>query len=687
MKNRLFTSVLLIILLFASLAVYSKDSKRVILEPKKCMFDGYTAPVEKNAPSTFNSALTIDKFWLDHTDGGSEYYLGSGAASDTFAVWFEGAGACSIHTIHTSWYDADGNNSLLFYVWDVSADAPYPGFSVGRGEFDSTKTVLGDVIAGPIPITPTGYGWNSFDLKDYVAEIPFFGEIDGTPAPFFVGYVKLGEIPHPLADGSAGTKGYNYTWFCGPWTDGKWGGYHSIIELMMKLEVSYPFGAKPIITDILNLSSTYDGNRDITVTANIVDDETVAGAWLLWAVNGNVPTDSLAMTEGANNIYTAVFNPAASLGDEVHYWVSAKDNLGGYSRETPNVITFTVVAPENPDAQVLLVDDGSAYQFDYTRFYEEVLDSLHITYEYWDAGANNGIDYTVTTAGWTVALVDGWGASTMTTREYDANQAWAAFLTSGHGLLYIDQDYFFGNGEGDVPVFVAGDFAYDFFGIASGINDPATTDTLIIGVADDPITGFASAEAVPFRPGDWGLSNYMDYITARTEADDIWSGDDTYNDCGIKYDGGTFKTVHAPFLAQALNDTTGYTDSTMVYSEAFFNFIKNSMIWFGIEVGIKEVNNDLIPEEFSLSQNYPNPFNPVTNITYNISKAVDVNITVYSITGEKVATLVNGKRPAGSYTITWDGLNNANSKIASGIYFYTINAGDFTATKKMVLLK
>ncbi len=88
------------------------------------------------------------------------------------------------------------------------------------------------------------------------------------------------------------------------------------------------------------------------------------------------------------------------------------------------------------------------------------------------------------------------------------------------------------------------------------------------------------------------------------------------------------------------------------------------------------------PIEFALEQNYPNPFNPNTTISYSVAKNGFVNVSVYNLLGEKVATLVNATQEAGRYDLTFDASN-----IPSGIYFYSIEAGDFTAVKKMTLLK
>jgi hypothetical protein len=91
---------------------------------------------------------------------------------------------------------------------------------------------------------------------------------------------------------------------------------------------------------------------------------------------------------------------------------------------------------------------------------------------------------------------------------------------------------------------------------------------------------------------------------------------------------------------------------------------------------------NIIPKEYSLSQNYPNPFNPVTNIKYQLPKDGFVTLKIYDITGREIAKLVNEQKPAGNYTVAFNGSN-----FASGVYFYRIQAGDFVQVKKMVLIK
>jgi hypothetical protein len=88
------------------------------------------------------------------------------------------------------------------------------------------------------------------------------------------------------------------------------------------------------------------------------------------------------------------------------------------------------------------------------------------------------------------------------------------------------------------------------------------------------------------------------------------------------------------------------------------------------------------PVEFNLSQNYPNPFNPNTMIEYSIPQNSFVSLKVYNSIGQEVATLVNSEANAGRYSATFDA-----ARYSSGVYFYTLTAGSFTQTHKMVLMK
>ena len=94
--------------------------------------------------------------------------------------------------------------------------------------------------------------------------------------------------------------------------------------------------------------------------------------------------------------------------------------------------------------------------------------------------------------------------------------------------------------------------------------------------------------------------------------------------------------------------------------------------------------NSSVPEAYNLLQNYPNPFNPSTRINYKLRNSNYVTLKVFDLLGKEVATLVNEKQNAGSYAVDF---NSSEFNLTSGIYFYTLNAGEFKETRKMVLVK
>ena len=95
----------------------------------------------------------------------------------------------------------------------------------------------------------------------------------------------------------------------------------------------------------------------------------------------------------------------------------------------------------------------------------------------------------------------------------------------------------------------------------------------------------------------------------------------------------------------------------------------------------------VVPEEFALAQNFPNPFNASTTIAFQLGLPSRVELSIYSINGQRVRTLISGSLPAGHHRLQWDGRNERGESVASGAYLYQLSAGDFVATRQLMLLK
>ena len=108
---------------------------------------------------------------------------------------------------------------------------------------------------------------------------------------------------------------------------------------------------------------------------------------------------------------------------------------------------------------------------------------------------------------------------------------------------------------------------------------------------------------------------------------------------------------------------------------------------FDIGYMLSSENELNIPDVFALHQNYPNPFNPVTTIRYDVPEQSNVRVEIYNVIGQKVAELVNRSHQPGFYAVNWDGTNMTGSLLGSGMYFYKIEADQFAAVKKLLLVK
>lgn len=165
---------------------------------------------------------------------------------------------------------------------------------------------------------------------------------------------------------------------------------------------------------------------------------------------------------------------------------------------------------------------------------------------------------------------------------------------------------------------------------------------------------------------------------------------DSLNGYVIGQGGIIYKTVNG--------GTTWYTQSSGTTSSLSLLFFVNSQTGYisggnssirfilkttdgGGPVSIQPISSE-IPANFSLSQNYPNPFNPSTNINFQMSKTNHVKLSVFDLLGREAAVLVNEELSPGEYNVDFDGAN-----YPSGIYYYRLQTGDFTETRKMVLIK
>jgi glucuronoarabinoxylan endo-1,4-beta-xylanase len=161
-----------------------------------------------------------------------------------------------------------------------------------------------------------------------------------------------------------------------------------------------------------------------------------------------------------------------------------------------------------------------------------------------------------------------------------------------------------------------------------------------------------------------------------------------------------FCFILIPFLSQVHAQTFSVkgtiTASTIAVQNASVTFIDNSDTtkkysaltdatgFYQIDVITSVISKSNLPTKFQLEQNYPNPFSSSTNISYKLNQKSNVQVNIYDILGRVVRKFTGGEQPTGSHSIIWDGLNNLGEKLATGIYFYRVQAGGEVQVKKMI---
>ena len=244
--------------------------------------------------------------------------------------------------------------------------------------------------------------------------------------------------------------------------------------------------------------------------------------------------------------------------------------------------------------------------------------------------------------------------------------AWKDYRTHSHGDIYAQM--------------------YDSLGARVGSNFKVNDDT-----GDD--TG--SVGNTPLAVAMAGSGKFViTWDEKRNGTSDIYA--QKYNSSGDPLDSNYLvPNLHYASFAQeypavAANDDSIYFTWQDNRRAKGWDIYAKVVDWIWTEVDENEEVN--LPHTFELSQNYPNPFNPSTTIQFRVQglrfrEPVHTTLRVYNILGQLVRTLVDEEKPPGNYTVIWDGKDEKDKEVASGIYFYQLKTKDYTATRKMILLR
>jgi hypothetical protein len=326
-------------------------------------------------------------------------------------------------------------------------------------------------------------------------------------------------------------------------------------------------------------------------------------------------------------------------------------------------------------------------------------------FDTWDATSDGPAEDVLLNMYDYIVRVDGGGGPI--NLDADVFQAWLASGTAEKMKhLFWSSQEFLGAENGWVDATYAADdwhnmylgigsVVHDLQYVATGVNPPADPWP-VNAVLDDPITGAlakfcadSSFQLVHHPAYELGYGDWSDNVEPGPGAVTCITDSASGVSMGVWKDGTTTKTVFLALDQIALDINPPYGTPGYVWPEYGFpsyatglSILEHTLVWFNAPTAVDDNVEPGVITDYSLSQNYPNPFNPETKISFSIAKTGNVSLAVYNVVGQKVANLVNGQKAAGKYQITW----NAND-LASGVYFYRLEVGDYSNTMKMMLLR
>ena len=225
------------------------------------------------------------------------------------------------------------------------------------------------------------------------------------------------------------------------------------------------------------------------------------------------------------------------------------------------------------------------------------------------------------------------------------------------------------------------------------INPPELND---FGLSSDTINTSLNAVAVIYNLSATSYDNYLASYTVRLilNGGPIHGGE-LFEDSGV-FNTGNFEANKSGTFLFPIGSSEGQWNVRVILTdddnnqtnlgpnELGQNDFQNFII---VSNSLMSSNDDLVPKNFYLYQNHPNPFNPFTKLNYDLHEDSFVSITIYDMLGNVLKNVVNTNQSSGFKSIQWNATNNHGQPVPAGIYLYTIEAGEFRETKKMILLK
>jgi len=348
-------------------------------------------------------------------------------------------------------------------------------------------------------------------------------------------------------------------------------------------------------------------------------------------------------------------------------------------------LTFKVKDPSNSDSlivvqrlnlgtpKILLVDNDNLHFEEYETYYTDIFDSLKLPYVYYcrDTMGTPGSEYlNFENIVWFSSF------DSLSSSDVDFLES---YLDGGGRLFLTGQNIAEGLASGPDSLFLRDYLKCDYdssqnrYAWLYGIDGSYIgSDSLRLLLSFDGASNQDSRDLL--KDIDPEASANLFYVY----------GGEVQGVAGLEYI-GNYKLVFWAFGLEGLTSISPVVSTRLQAMQKVLDFLENGI---STDVEDEQEISDQVPRQFALDQNYPNPFNPQTRISYQLDRSTDnVTLKVYNILGQEVRTLVNEPQDAGFYEVVWDSRDDSGNPVATGIYFYRLQADNLTETRKMVLLK
>jgi len=456
------------------------------------------------------------------------------------------------------------------------------------------------------------------------------------------------------------------------------------------------FNSSPYLyIDVTILNTTLSSGGQTLIA--IVDDgipggnPNVASVNLLWSTDGMTSWDSTAMVNTTGDEYVADI-PGQSPSTIIDYYVKATD-INGNAFTSP-IYQYRIFEPSG--APNLVVFNGYNTDSGYPQSYYFGIDDFasYNTFEFWhDVWAFGPLTMELLNYYTNVIEITSSGPENINS---DTIATWLAAFGDRNYMLAGDEWLGAQSGWPDSLQHFPGEFIYDMLGIEWEYNDIVNTsadisrvmpiDGSLLGDSLFYLAGVNATDSMLYDPnGEINQSNWLDGVVFLGDVEvDIFGISSRDISAGRAFAIAGHRTLAAGNKVAFLAYDPLSLNADPYYWYGFSSTAPQVQVlhWFGADTLTSINKKEQILSQFFLSQNYPNPFNPETKIEYSISKASDVQLTVYDVLGREIANLENSYKKAGKYSVNFDGRN-----YASGLYYYKLTTSDKTKIRKMLLIK